>query len=723
MNLFSYFSFTAAFFYVLIGAYALLRDYNGFVNQLFFFLSSVFALWALANSIGIAAENRDSAYAVYRFFSWIFFLFPAPLLHFSLRVSHRVPTVKSRYIALLYVPGIILYLMSHTGFDIISAFHESSYGWTINYNREAPLYYLNILHYTSYLVLSIAVYVQWFRHAPTVREKKQARTILITFGIGFLLSSIFGTVLPLIRERVFPPIAPIFMTIWIFGIGYAILKYRLLYPGPDLAALTILQHIHDTVLLCNKETRILYGNRMAMDMSGYHSIELNRLKLHELFPAIENLRAMTGSNSAVLNTHLRTKKGASIPVLLSVSGLKDSHDDDLGYVCTAHDQRPIRNLEAEKEMHRTTAAALRASEEKFMKAFYLSPIGMAILNPDTQHIEEMNASGKAMFSIDQNDRLESSYPFLRWIDNSQRDYFFKELRKIGRIETFSAAFIRKDEEELQVLVSADQIMITGLPHLLFYFFDITQLNKLETDLINMQKFETVALMAGGIAHDFNNLLTSISGNISLSRYYMQESPEGLELLGSAAAACSRASELTSKLLSFSKYSLPQKKEVDILSIIQESLTLSVPQKGIFTSIDADSNIAKVSADEVQMVQVFNNLFINAKQAMSGRGQIHIQVRNYRNEEGSRLRKQRIQPIPLADYVMVNIRDSGSGIPKEQIRFLFDPYFTTKEQGNGLGLTVVYAIIKKHGGEIQVESEPGKGATFTIYLPSSHDSSS
>ena len=513
------------------------------------------------------------------------------------------------------------------------------------------------------------------------------------------------------------------MTIWIFGIGYAILKYRLLYPGPDIAALTILQHIHDTVLLCNKESRILYGNRMAIDMSGYHSHDLTRLHLKELFPAIESPREMVDRSSAVITTHLLSKRGEKIPVLLSISNLKDSHEDDLGYVCTAHDQRPIRNLEAEKEMHRSTAAALRASEEKFMKAFYLSPIGMAILNPETQHIEEMNASGKAMFAIDKDARLEASYPFLRWIDNSQRDYFFQELSKIGRIETFSATFIRNDEATLEVLISADQIVISDLPHLLFYFFDITQLNKLETDLINMQKFETVALMAGGIAHDFNNLLTSISGNIALSRYYLQDSPEGLELLSSAGAACTRASELTSKLLSFSKYSYPQKKDVDIVSIIRESLSLSIPQKSIFSSIDAPANISKVSADEVQMVQVFNNLFINAKQAMNGRGSIFVQVRNYRTDAGESLRKPRIQPIPLADYVMVTVRDTGSGIPPEQIQFLFDPYFTTKEQGNGLGLTVVYAIIKKHGGEIQVESNPGKGTSFIIYLPSANDSSS
>lgn len=723
MNLFSYFSFTAAFFYLFIGVYALLRDYNGFVNRLFFFLTLIFSLWALANSVGIAAEDQRSTYTVYRYFSWVFFLFPAPLLHFSLRVSKRIPWVKSRYIGLLYVPGVLLYLCSHTGFDIITAFKASHFGWTLDYNYSSPLYYLNILHYTIYLIVSVAAYVHWYRHSSSLREKKQARTILLTFGIAFALSTVFGTALPLIRDTLLPPLAPVFMTIWVFGIGYSILKYRLLYPGPDIAALTILQHIHDSVLLCNKEGRVLYGNRMALDISGYHAHELTRLQLHDLFPAVQDPQNMVTRNTGIIATHMSTKKKERIPVQFSISSLKDSHDDDLGYVCTAHDHRPIQNLEAEKEMHRTTAAALRASEEKFMKAFYLSPIGMAILNPETQHIEEMNASGKAMFRIDKDARIESTYPFLKWNDNSQRDYFFQELSKIGRIETFSATFTRCDEDQLQVLISADQIVSSGLPHLLFYFFDITQLNRLESDLINMQKFETVALMAGGIAHDFNNLLTSISGNITLSRYYLQESPEGLELLSSAEAACSRASELTSKLLSFSKYSYPQKKDVDILSILEESLSLSVPQKSIFTSIDAEPNISRVSADEVQMVQVFNNLFINAKQAMNGRGSIFIRVNNYRNEEGRSLRKPRIQPIPLADYVMVSIRDTGSGISSEQINYLFDPYFTTKEQGNGLGLTVVYALIKKHGGEIQVESSPGKGTTFTIYLPSAQESSS
>src|SRR6056297_2697369 len=723
MNLFSYFSFTAAFFYLFIGIYALLQDYRGFVNRLFFFLTIIFSLWALANSIAIAAESKETAYSTYRFFSWVFFLFPAPLLHFSLRICRFHAAMKSRYIALLYLPGLVLYLLSHTGFDIISSFHATGYGWTLEYNRRTPLYYLNILHYSVYLFTSILLYIHWFRRSTSNREKKQASIILLTFGIGLFLSMLFGTILPLLQQTVFPPLAPVFMTIWIFGIGYAILKYRLLYPGLDIAAPTILQHIYDTVLLCDREGLVLYGNKMLMDLSGYHTTEISRLKFMDLFPEASSAQLLTVQNQSSIDTYLYARDSQEIPVQLSVSKLKDSHDDEVGFVCTAHDQRPFQNLKAEKEMHRSTAAALRASEEKFMKAFYLSPIGMAILNPETQHIEEMNASGKAMFAIDKDARMENCYPFLRWIDNSQRDYFFQELRRIGRIETFSAAFIRNDEATLEVLISADQIMISGLPHLLFYFFDITQLNKLETDLINMQKFETVALMAGGIAHDFNDLLTSISGNIALSRYYLQESPEGLDLLSSAEAACNRASELTSKLLSFSKYSYPQKKDVDIVSLIRESLALSISQKSISTSIDAPAGISKVAADEVQMVQVFNNLFINAAQAMNGRGSISVQVRNYRTDAGDSLRKPRIQPIPLADYVMVTVRDTGSGIPAEQIQFLFDPYFTTKEQGNGLGLTVVYAIVKKHGGEIQVESTSGKGTSFIIYLPSASDSSS
>lgn len=721
MNLFSYFSFTAAFFYLFIGIYALIQDHRGFVNRLFFFLTIIFSLWALANSIAIAAESRETAYNTYKIFSWVFFLFPAPLLHFSLRICRFHAPIKSRYIVLLYLPGLVLYLLSHMGFDIISSFHATRYGWTLEYNRGTPFYYLNILHYSLYLITTILFYIHWLRHSTSNREKKQASIILLTFGTGFFLSTVFGTILPLFQHMEFPPMAPVFMTIWIFGISYAILKYRLLYPGPDIAALTILQHIYDTVLLCDQKGFVLYGNRMLMDLSGYNSTEINHLKFRDIFPEARPPQQLIDQQQSSIATYLYAKDKQEIPVQLSVSKLKDSHNDEVGFVCTAHDQRPIQSLKAEKEMHRSTAAALRASEEKFMKAFYLNPIGMAILNPETQNIEEMNASGKVMFQIPENSRIESSYPFLRWADSSQRNYFFGLLNQTGRIETFSAGFIRYDNDLLEVLVSADQIVSGGLPHLMFYFFDITQLNKLETDLINLQKFETVALMAGGIAHDFNNLLTSIHGNISLSKYYLQESPEPLEMLSSAEGACNRAVELTSKLLSFSKYSCPHKQPVDILSIIQESLELSDSENKLETSLEADTQIFTAEADEVQLLQVFNNLFINAKQAMNGEGTIRISVRDYSNTDSFSPRRQRVQTIPLGEYIMITIHDSGPGIPPEQIQFLFDPYFTTKEQGTGLGLTVVYSIVKKHGGEVQVDSTPGKGTTFTIYLPAGNES--
>src|SRR6056297_471829 len=723
MNLFSYFSFTAAFFYLFIGVYALLRDYNGFVNRLFFFLTLVFSFWALANSIGIGAESKTAAYLAYRRFSWVFFLFPAPLLHFSIRISPRFFTVKSRFILLLYLPGIVLYFASHMGLDIITTFQQTQYGLTIQYNRDTPLYYLNILHYTLYVLSSILVYLHWFRHSETIREKKQSLTIIVTFAVASLLSTVFGTVLPLIHKSSIPPLSPVFMTIWVFGIGYAILKYRLLYPGPDIAALTILQHIHDTVMMCNREGKLLYGNKMLMDLTGYPSTELTRLYLNTLFPDIESPHEIIDQHNSSISTYISTRDAQPIPVLLSISPLKDSHNDDLGYVCTAHDQRPLQNLEAEKEMHRNTAAALRASEEKFMKAFYLSPIGMAILNPETQHIEEMNDNGRVMFQIPENSHMENTHPFLRWANSSQRNYFFSLLSQTGRIETFSTGFIRYDNTLLEVLVSADQIVSGGLPHLMFYFFDITQLNKLETDLINLQKFETVALMAGGIAHDFNNLLTSIRGNINLSKHYLQGDSEPLEMLSSAEGACNRAVELTSKLLSFSKYSYPHKQPVDILAIIQESLELSDPANKLETSLQADTPLLTAKGDEVQLLQVFNNLFINAKQAMNDEGIIQIFVRNYSNTDSYSPRRQRVQTIPLGEYIMVTIHDSGTGIPPEQIHFLFDPYFTTKEQGTGLGLTVVYSIVRKHGGEVQVDSTPGEGTTFTIYLPAGDESPS
>ncbi len=242
--------------------------------------------------------------------------------------------------------------------------------------------------------------------------------------------------------------------------------------------------------------------------------------------------------------------------------------------------------------------------------------------------------------------------------------------------------------------------------------DITERRHLENELIKMQKLESLGILAGGIAHDFNNILTAIMGNISLAKMNIEETHPVYQRLEEAENAAIRARDLTQQLLTFSKGGAPVKKTTSISEIILEStrFTLSGSNVGFKTFFDRD--LWPVEVDEGQISQVIQNLVINAQQAMPDGGYIEIYARNVEIGEHDKL------PLRPGKYVELQFKDHGHGIPEKYLSRIFDPYFTTKQQGSGLGLATTYSIIKKHNGYITVESRVNQGTTFTIYLPAS-----
>ncbi|HDQ14450.1 MAG TPA: PAS domain-containing protein [Sediminispirochaeta sp.] len=715
MNLFSHLSFTAAVLYLLIGAFALLRGPRVFINRLFFSLSVVFFLWALANSIAIAAPSREAVWRTYHYFAWVFVLFPAPFLHFALRISNCCSQIRGWKVVLFYLPGLLIYLSSGFGVLLIADFTMTDYGWIIQYNRQSPWYYINIIYYSSYIALSLAGYLWWFRHTPSERERRKSLVIMLTLAIGFLLSSLFGTLAPFFGVYHLPPLAPVCMLVWISGVAYSMFKYQLLHPEPDITSLRILQHIHDMVLLFNIDGKLIYGNRSFEDMSGYQGSDFHRLNLAHLFPL---LRERTSSPNIGMEkgtqyqTVLKTRTKEYIPVELIFSPLRDRHRDLVGYLCTAHDRRTMLKLEKEKELHEKTSLALKSSEQKFMTAFLQNPLGMALVDPETENFEMLNSSGKELFRV----RGIHDYPRLRWAEEERHHAFFRQLREKGRVEAFPTQIIRANRATADIILSADRISTADSSYYLLYFLDHTYMKQMESELISMQKFETVALMAGGIAHDFNNMLTSIQGNINLTKQILSTAAkEPRELLSSAEQACNHASELTSKLLSFSKYSTPQRSSLDITKVIRECLQLSIRSDKITIKTAFTEELKPVFGDEIQLQQVFNNLFINAQQAMPQGGRLFVQAEPF-DSGSSRRQQEELLGISPGEHIRVKVEDSGTGIEESKLPFLFDPYYSTKEEGTGLGLTVVYSILRKHGGGIRVESRVGEGTCFTLYLP-------
>ena len=227
-----------------------------------------------------------------------------------------------------------------------------------------------------------------------------------------------------------------------------------------------------------------------------------------------------------------------------------------------------------------------------------------------------------------------------------------------------------------------------------------------------QKFESLGILAGGIAHDFNNLLTAIRGNVQLAQMYKHDSEELKHCLSDTEHATVRAMDLTRQLLTFAKGGTPVKTTASIPELLQSTVTFILRGSKSKCEFAFAEKLRPVDIDTTQISQVIDNLVINANQSMPNGGIINIRAENAYINETSTL------PLEKGEYIKITITDHGTGILKQNIPKIFDPFFTTKHSGTGLGLATSYAILKRHGGHISVESEVGIGSTFYVYLPAS-----
>ncbi len=244
------------------------------------------------------------------------------------------------------------------------------------------------------------------------------------------------------------------------------------------------------------------------------------------------------------------------------------------------------------------------------------------------------------------------------------------------------------------------------------FRDVTEQHRLEEELFKAQKLESIGVLAGGIAHDFNNILTAILGNISLSKISTSPEDKLFKWLSEAENATMRAKDLTYQLLTFSKGGAPILKSISVGDLITQTVKFVLRGSNVRSEFRIADNLWGVKADEGQISQVLNNLVFNAQQAMPEGGTITVTAENIKVDEHVS------KTLTPGRYVKITIADEGIGIPESLLGKIFDPYFTTKQAGSGLGLATTYSIIKKHQGAIEVESKINVGTRFHIYLPAS-----
>lgn len=253
--------------------------------------------------------------------------------------------------------------------------------------------------------------------------------------------------------------------------------------------------------------------------------------------------------------------------------------------------------------------------------------------------------------------------------------------------------------------------------------DITERKRLEEEIIEREKMESVGRLAGGIAHDFNNMLSPILAGTSLSQHILEsvsglppeEKADVLKLLKDVESAGVRASRLTSKLMNLSRGNPPVRQTASLAELVHETAEVVLSGSNIELVFEAPESPLPSNVDRTQMDQVISNLVTNAKYAMPSGGRIYISLSEYPIDSAD------IRPLKPGRYVRISIADEGTGIKPDVLPKIFEPYFTTKgKDGTGLGLATSFSIVKKHDGHLEVETEVGRGSTFNIYLPISED---
>jgi PAS domain S-box-containing protein len=284
----------------------------------------------------------------------------------------------------------------------------------------------------------------------------------------------------------------------------------------------------------------------------------------------------------------------------------------------------------------------------------------------------------------------------------------------GRPEQESLDILRFRDGRIFERYSRPQWMSNEIVGRVWSFRDITERKRMEEEILKAQKLESLGVLAGGIAHDFNNLMTGVMGNISLAIMNVDPDSKAYSRLQDAENACDQTRDLTRQLLTFAKGGAPVRKLDSIARIITESAGFVLRGSNVRCEFILPEELWDMEVDGGQMSQVINNLIINADQAMPDGGVITVRAENIVIGPDTTL------PLQEGEYAHILIRDQGTGISEEILPKIFDPYFTTKKKGSGLGLASVYSIIRRHEGHVGVESKPGAGTTFHLYLPASKE---
>ncbi len=473
---------------------------------------------------------------------------------------------------------------------------------------------------------------------------------------------------------------------------------------------SVIASISDILIIVDSNGVISMVNEAAVRLLGYSVRDISGRRIDEVVVDCHELglKRLFGSRGSIANVEreLRSKDGSLLPVLFSASVVEEAGKEGQYLVCTAKDISELkakeREIAAEKERLLVT---LRSIGDSVLVTDRDGRITM--VNPKAEELtgwKQKEAMGKPITEVLDIRDHETMHPVILYPEKPAWDTVHLNGHKLVLLDRsgnkkfiiYTGAPISEGKSEMLGMV--------------FVVRDVTERVRMEREIIKAQQLESLGLLAGGIAHDFNNILTGILGYISLAKLKCTMDDSAYKHLDSAESALFQAKDLTQQLLTFAKGGMPVKETVSISELLVKTASFALRGSNIKGEFEIAEDLWPAEVDTGQINQVINNLVINAIQAMPEGGVLRLTAENVWDPG-------KVTPhLKPGKYIKITVEDQGIGIPDDYLNRIFDPYFTTKREGNGLGLAIVHSIIEKHNGYIFVESEIGKGTVFTIYLP-------
>ena len=392
-----------------------------------------------------------------------------------------------------------------------------------------------------------------------------------------------------------------------------------------------------------------------------------------------------------------------------------------------------RHVEETQALHREAVEALAQArraeralaDEKERLSVTLRSVGDGVIATDLQgRVQLVNQAAEKLTGWTQDEAIGLPIAeVFQSLDHDTREIcnplenFNRDPDRPGAARFTTLAARDRSERPIEEIAAPLQDASGRTIGMVLAFRDISDALRMQAERARADKLASLGLLAGGIARDFNNILMAVMGNVSMARASMPGPGHAVTALTQAEQACVRARHLTWNLLTFSKGGTPDKKTITLPRLLEESARLALYGSSVPYVLHVDPELWPVHADDRQLAQVINNVLINAQQAMPRGGTIEITAENVVEREHRSEFALHGDPGP---YIRISISDKGMGIPPENLASIFDPYFTTKQAGSGLGLATSHSIVKNHGGFFQVDSTLGRGTTVHVYLPASLD---